>query len=117
ARALDSYKGENKLLYKELSLLPPTYSQYRAVRERGTSRRRQRNVPKTADPTASTPTCHPLNFHLNGTEAQVFNEDDYSQPQGFGPTMEASELVGNTRALEDEEGRGGDNGTMEGKTG
>lgn len=30
--------------------------------------------------------------------------------------MEASEL-GNTRALEDEKGRGGDKGTMEGKTG
>ncbi|CAN0032495.1 unnamed protein product, partial [Ectocarpus fasciculatus] len=115
ARTLDSYKAENKLLYKELSLLPPTYSQYRAVRERVSSRRRQRNVLKTAGPTASTPISHPLNFHLNGTEARGFNEDGCSKPEGFGPTMEASEL-GNPRALEDEKERGGDKGTMEGKT-
>ncbi|CAB1119661.1 unnamed protein product [Ectocarpus sp. CCAP 1310/34] len=116
ARTLNSYKAENKLLYRELSLLPPTYSQYRAVRERVSARRREQNVLKTAGPTASTPICHPLNFHLNGTEAQVFNEDDCPQPEGFGPTMEAPEL-GNTRALEDEKKRGGDKGTMKGNTG
>lgn len=64
ALVLDAYEAESQQLHKELSLLPPTYSQYRAVREKANSRRRQRTTTKAAGPTSSTAISHPLNFHL-----------------------------------------------------
>lgn len=52
-------------------MLPPTYSQYRAVREKTNSRRRQRTTAKAAGPTSSTATSHPLNFHLRDRCSQA----------------------------------------------
>lgn len=57
---MDAYKAERLQLDKELACLPPSYTQYLAVRERANSRRRQRKQPPKAEATAS----HPLNFHL-----------------------------------------------------
>lgn len=87
---LDAYEAESQQLHRELSLLPPTYNQYRAVREKTNSRRRQRAITRAAGATSSTAISHPLNFHLH---------DRYSQSGYAGVTAEANE---NERALVDD---------------
>ncbi|CAM9910370.1 unnamed protein product, partial [Scytosiphon promiscuus] len=68
AQALSTYKAENQQLHKDLSLLPPTYSQYKAVRQRASSSRIRRSSPPTSAglPGAPASVSHPLNFHLHG---------------------------------------------------
>lgn len=57
---MDAYKVEIRQLDKELALLPPTYRQYLAIREKTVSRRRQRSIAA-----AEASVSHPLNFHLS----------------------------------------------------
>lgn len=112
---MGSYKAENQQLHKELSLLPPTYAQYRAVREGANSRRRQRTITAT-DASATPPAVsHPLNFHLHGRanahDPPPHVDTSLSGPNGVAP--EPPEKVKGRRGLEDdrerkpEEGGGG----------
>lgn len=79
-------------------MLPPTYSQYRAVREKTASRRRQRTAVQAAGPTSSTATSHPLNFHLRARCSQAVNAGLAAEANENGRTLEdgrrASEEVG-----------------------
>lgn len=87
---MDAYEAESQQLHKELLLLPPTYSQYKLVREKTNSRRRQRTTAKAAGTASSSAISHPLNFHLH---------DRRSQSESVGGAAESNEVE---RALEDD---------------
>ncbi|CAM9470054.1 unnamed protein product [Hapterophycus canaliculatus] len=116
AQALSTYKAENQQLHKDLSLLPPTYSQYKVVRERASSRRRRRSSPTKPVGVAATPgsVSHPLNFHLQGgaggnSGASASEQGEEPPPAGV-QAGGAKELGDEGRASNGEEAVAGNDG-------